>query len=352
MGAFEKLSSKMVTGLAYSGYETMMDTVAAISGIPDNNKAYELKGSGSLSYPLDLVNNAKYSEYIRFDFLVPENDVPEKDWEFDFIKNIDNNENALATKGLSKNQISPLNTISGLVENITSEVGSYVSGAAGKISDDINIGFSTGGISSPNVKISTSDRSVFSVFLNMPNSGIVDSYGVGMEGKEFGTIGALLNTDSTKEIIMDKFKQLGEKAAGSSGRDVLQKNQKIADNTFIEAVFTGVNLRTFNFEFSFSPRSENELSYALAIVETFRYYVRPEKEGLYFKYPASFNATFLRSDGKVNESLPKIGKLWCTSFEADYTPDSIWSSFANGASVNFSLKLAFTEDQPQTRGDL
>ena len=352
MGAFDKLASKMVTGIAYSGYETMMDTIAAIGGIPDNDREFEIKGGGSLAYPLDLVDNAKYSEYMRFDFMIPESDTTGFEEEFDFLNELDNNDNALATKGLSKNQISPLNTISGLVENLTSEAGSYVSGAAGKISDAINIGFSTGGVSSPDVDISFSDKAIFSVFLNMPNSGIVDSYGINFEGKSLGVGSELLNTDATSELIADKVKQIIEKGGGEAARDIYQKGQKIANNTFIESVFSGINLRTFSFEFSFSPRSEDELNYALAIVETFRYYVRPEKSGAYFKYPASFKATFLRSDGAINEALPKIGKLWCTTFEADYTPESIWTTFSNGAPVNFKLRLGFTEDRPQDRGDL
>jgi len=82
------------------------------------------------------------------------------------------------------------------------------------------------------------------------------------------------------------------------------------------------------------------------IIRTFRFHAMPEnmngKFGRYFIYPSEFEISFYHGN-KRNPFIPRINRCVLTSIQTNFTSSGVWSAFRNGAPVEVSLTLAFTE---------
>ena len=124
----------------------------------------------------------------------------------------------------------------------------------------------------------------------------------------------------------------------------------IARNPHMEALFRTVGFREYQFDFKFTPRSEQEAQNVQNIIQAFSFYASPEiKQGdsaKYLIYPAEFDIEFW-SNGQQNNFVKKISTCACTGVSVNYTASGGWSAFRpgsmNGVSVETSLSLSFME---------
>jgi hypothetical protein len=121
-----------------------------------------------------------------------------------------------------------------------------------------------------------------------------------------------------------------------------------AFNPQLQVLFTSIGFRTFQFDFTLTPYSQEEAVAIYNIVKTFKYRAAPEivsngvmTQGIYQKIPDRFNITFY-SNGKENTKINKIAQCVLTNINVDYAPIS-WATFGDGSPVQTKLTLQFQE---------
>ncbi len=150
---------------------------------------------------------------------------------------------------------------------------------------------------------------------------------------------------------------------GALGGGAIQKgiehSLSVAQNPYMEMMFSGVGFRSFSFEFNLRPRSEGEIEEVGKIIQMFRQHSRPSwvNHGMgksFMEYPQEFHIKFLTmhhgsagpSDSwNTNTALPALKPCVLSSVATNYTPQSMWTAFNNGSPVSTSLSLSFQETQ-------
>lgn len=142
------------------------------------------------------------------------------------------------------------------------------------------------------------------------------------------------------EIIANIALSKGPQAGGVSAALGLAANPKK------EQVFKGVDFRTFSFDYQFFPRDVDEANNVLRIIEEFKYHMHPEfKEGsnnFVYIYPSEFDIMYF-ANGKENKNLHRHTSCVLTDMNINYTPNGVYSTFANGMPTQINMTLNFRE---------
>jgi hypothetical protein len=112
-----------------------------------------------------------------------------------------------------------------------------------------------------------------------------------------------------------------------------------------QLLFEGIDFRTYQMSFTFSPVSREEANMVRKIIKTFRQYAAPtivrEAAGMFFVPPAIFDIQF-RLNGQENRNVNKVEESVITNIEVNYTPNG-WASHEDGAPVQTTITLSFKE---------
>lgn len=129
-----------------------------------------------------------------------------------------------------------------------------------------------------------------------------------------------------------------------------------AVNPNFEVIYTSTNLRNFQFDFQFYPRSEEEALQVHKIINSFKFHAAPELVsgtfGRYLLAPSAFDIKFYYN-GQINPNIPKISTCYLTGIQVDYAPNG-FSAYetqgenyprlgATGTPVAIRLQLQFME---------
>jgi hypothetical protein len=112
-----------------------------------------------------------------------------------------------------------------------------------------------------------------------------------------------------------------------------------------EQAFTGVNFRTFTFNYTFAPRSEAEAEIVKNIIYEFKYHMHPEflnPSAFTYVYPSEFDIVYYNGPNE-NKNLHKHTSCVLESMSVDYTPNTLFSTFDNGMPTQINLTLTFKE---------
>lgn len=224
-----------------------------------------------------------------------------------------------------------------------------------------------------NTRIADSYKRLTSVIaLYMPNA-IQNSYSVNWQEEDlYGGLGAidavaggLMDTNKAqmqKSAQVDKGVMVRGMGAGAAflaagalrnGRmSYAQKAMAITPgNSKTEMLFKGVDFRTFQFNFEFSPKSPEEAQNVLNIIRMFRYHMLPEylDETTYlYVYPSEFDVKYYVGD-RENPYVEKQITAVLTNMTVNYTPNSQFVSFTPsksigpGMSTQINITLQFKE---------
>jgi len=128
-----------------------------------------------------------------------------------------------------------------------------------------------------------------------------------------------------------------------------------ADNPYMEVLFDAMNLRTFTYNFTFSPRNREETEDVQKIIALFRFHMAPELKGAanrFLTLPSEFDIHYMYQDqsghASENDYYNKIATCVCTAVETNYTPDGV-KSFEGGAPVKITMSLSFQETELLTK---
>ena len=145
------------------------------------------------------------------------------------------------------------------------------------------------------------------------------------------------------DVDADDLKSLANKAFGR------------ATNPYMEVLFGRTDMRTFDYNFTFTPRSEDETLDVQKIIKMFRFHMMPELRGSNSRFltlPSTFDIHYMYqmtpSLATENQFYNKIATCVLTSCDVNYTPNGV-KSFASGAPTQITMNLSFMETEQLTK---
>jgi hypothetical protein len=147
-------------------------------------------------------------------------------------------------------------------------------------------------------------------------------------------------------------------AAGSPIQKGFESALGVAQNPYMEMMFSGIGFRKFQFEFILRPKSEPEVKTVSEILRVIRTFTKPSftEQGLgksFMDYPMEFGIKFLtgvnsqsfESSFSDNTNVPKLKNCVCDNVTSNFTPQSIWAAHKGGVPLAVTLGLSFQETE-------
>jgi len=135
--------------------------------------------------------------------------------------------------------------------------------------------------------------------------------------------------------------------AATGTQNLLSRTRGLIINPNMELLFTGPQLRPFNFVFKFSARSKKEAEMIRDIIRFFKQGMSPIRtEGnLFLKAPHTFQIKYWHRN-EEHKYLNKFKEAALTAFNVDYTPEGQYATFTDGAMVSYQVNMQFQELEP------
>ena len=123
-------------------------------------------------------------------------------------------------------------------------------------------------------------------------------------------------------------------------------------NSNLELLFQGMNLRSFPYSITFSPRSIREAQVVKAIIRSLKQSMATKAgeyngsaQGIFLKSPDLFQLEFLK-DGDPHPFLNRFKLTALTGMAVNYTNSGTYASYEDGTPVNLRMDLTFKEINP------
>jgi hypothetical protein len=149
-------------------------------------------------------------------------------------------------------------------------------------------------------------------------------------------------------------KGLGAAGVVGNGAAVSQymlKNAGYAVNPQMEVIFTQMDFRRFQFDFTFTPKTPAESKTIRDIIKIFRLNAAPDLHGgggRYFDIPSVFQIEYMHLEQR-NDNLHKFAPCVLETIMVDYAPEVGWVTFEDGMPVKTRLTLQFKETEIMTK---
>ena len=156
--------------------------------------------------------------------------------------------------------------------------------------------------------------------------------------------------DAVRAAISGKaLNALGSQVSAES---VIARSTGQILNNNLELLFQGVNLRSFPFSITFSPRSPKESKVVKSIIKSLKMSMAPKAgefnenaQGIFLKSPDVFQLDYLR-DGRNHPFLNSFKLAALTGMTVNYTNAGTYASYEDGTPVNIRMNLTFKELNP------
>lgn len=150
------------------------------------------------------------------------------------------------------------------------------------------------------------------------------------------------NSAQVKQLISAKVAQ---DIVG--GGNVLTRTTGAVLNSNLELLFSGPELRTFQFQYTMTPRSKAEAESCKTIIRLFKKHMAAKLRGasLFLYTPDVFFIDF-KHKGEDHPFLNRIKPCALTSFGVNYTPDGAYMTYEDGSPVAYQLSMSFQELEP------
>jgi hypothetical protein len=136
------------------------------------------------------------------------------------------------------------------------------------------------------------------------------------------------------------------KASTAATSELLKRTGNRIANPKMQALFNGVNERTFAFEYIFTPTTEEEANKVEQIIKTFTMYSLPNvtEDYLIMEFPHEYQISFHGVKG-----FPILDSCVCTGIATNYTPNTL-QLLKDGHSVQITFALSFMETTLKVQG--
>ena len=242
-------------------------------------------------------------------------------------------------------------------------------------------GFNTGALAD----IQTTKRTQDSIAIYLPPN-VQDNYTTSYNAAPTGLLGfmaasgigfadAMANNDFRRAaeqglgLIGGSLEEFFKQAASSvletftqaeGGYELFNKVFGRAANPYLEVLFNGPELRSFNYSFTFAPSNEEEQREVRDIIKMFRYHQAPESRtnaSLFLGLPSTFDIAYMyqpditqggQVEARENTFYNKIATCVLQNVTVDYTPGKV-ASHQQGAPVLIKMTLSFMETEILTK---
>jgi hypothetical protein len=334
---------------------------------------YQGKGVNTVNYPHDLAKDPTQSHYVTFSVkqIIPSGYSSEK-------PTLAGSQQTVGLKTTGKVVGLGIDAVKSLAPSVTG----YIEEKAASAADAVGLGgfFSTslGDIISKGIAITPQTTELQSIIsLYMPDSLTADysaeydtlslTKDLGstitsiraideMAGKlDFssieafgGSVGNLASTDPAAIFVANEL--AGLKGLGNENlRNVMLKARGYAINPQLQMIYRGIGFRSFQLDFTLSPRSKQEANDIDRIISTFKWHYAPSlqagkttsTDSMFLIQPSIFNIQFKLGENE-NRYLPKYGDCVLKNISVNYAPNG-WAAYEDGFPVQTHLSLQFEE---------
>ena len=145
---------------------------------------------------------------------------------------------------------------------------------------------------------------------------------------------------------------VGALGSNISAQSVIARSTGQILNSNLELLFQGMNLRSFPYSITFSPRSEKESTVVKAIIRSLKMSMAPKAgqfngsaQGIFLQSPDLFQLEY-RKNGLSHPFLNKMKLTALTGMNVNYTNAGTYASYDDGTPVNIRMDLTFKEINP------
>lgn len=137
-------------------------------------------------------------------------------------------------------------------------------------------------------------------------------------------------------------------AGQAVGANIFTRGTGQVLNPNLELLFSGPNLRTFNYTYRFTPRDSQEASEVKSIIRFFKKNMAPKRTttGLFLQTPNVFKLKYIFANGDQHPFLNNIKICALTGFTVDYTPDGSYMTYGDGSMTSYQISMQFNELDP------
>ena len=179
----------------------------------------------------------------------------------------------------------------------------------------------------------------------------------------------LSNLVNSEEFETDQIKKsIGALAAGNvlgvNSDEFIARTEGQIFNNNLELLFQGPTLRSFNFQYKFSPRDESEIKQVMKIIRAFKQSsaVQRSKTGLFLVTPNTYKLEFKKGGRTLGTSnrhrfLPRMKECALLGVNVNYMPEGSYMTYDTenisfeGSMVTYVVTLSFQELDPVFNGD-
>ena len=154
----------------------------------------------------------------------------------------------------------------------------------------------------------------------------------------------LLGNGNSKAAIIAYF------AGQAVGANILGRTTGQVINPNLELLFSGPNLRSFNFNFTLTPRDAEEARIVRKMIRAMKRNMTPQlsDKDLFLKSPRIFELEYVFGDNtEQHPYMNKFKPCACTNFTVNYTPDGSYMTYRGEPSMtSYQLAMSFGEIEP------
>ena len=171
----------------------------------------------------------------------------------------------------------------------------------------------------------------------------------GMEGvgNEIKTMGSDIVNTATGMLSGVNKSHIAAYFAGKAVNANIMGRAGIAINPNLEVLFNGPLLRTFQYNFRFTPRDEGESKTIRSIIKSVKKCMAPKrKNGLFLGVPEVFQIKYVFKGGGDHPFLNKIKPCAMKSFNVGYAPDGSYMTYDDGSMTSYTISMTLAELEP------
>ena len=179
----------------------------------------------------------------------------------------------------------------------------------------------------------------------------------------------LSNLVNSEEFETDQIKKsIGALVAGNvlgvNSDEFIARTEGQIFNNNLELLFQGPTLRSFNFQYKFSPRDESEIKQVMKIIRAFKQSsaVQRSRTGIFLVTPNTYKLEFKKGGRTLGTSnrhrfLPRMKECALLGVNVNYMPEGSYMTYDTedisfeGSMVTYVVTLSFQELDPVFNGD-
>ena len=143
-------------------------------------------------------------------------------------------------------------------------------------------------------------------------------------------------------------------AGQAIGANIIGRSTGMTINNNLEVLFNGPQLRTFNYNYRFTPREPKEADKIRQIIRFFKKSMAPKRSTsrIFLKSPNVFKLKYTFKNGDFHPFLNNIKICALNNFTVDYTPDGSYSTYeddggrGDGSMTSYQVGMSFLEMTP------